>query len=1336
MSSSQRLLAWMAAACVVALAPAQQATAATVAASAPTSALDVAELRVNSLREPLGVDDTAPELSWELSGSGTGLVQKAYQVRAATTADGLDSPDLWDSGRVESVQSSNVAWQGDPLASRMPVHWQVRAWDGSGRATGWSEPAYFEMGLLDEADWSGEWVSNAEWVDRKPTPVVVDLPEQDARYVRLTTTQLGLPLIEGGSPAYRLQLAEIVVRDSDVPDAVLSAGAAVSATDPQRYPGQWEPRFLTDGSLTSNAAPRGYSSALYRSSTPTREVSLTIDLGSVVHLDQLLLYPRTDASTDDGRSPNFPRDFSVATAGADQVFAKVTQIDDQKEPPAYNVDMPAMPLLAKQFELDGDVASARLYITGLGIYDAQVNGKPISDAVLQPGNTDYHDRIPYTVNDVTDLVANGANSLSVELGAGTSIVPDVPDRHTKWSGILGPPKLLAQLEVSYADGTTDLIVSDDSWRTTLGPTVFSHWYGGEDYDARLEPAGWRKADADLSGWDPAVTTTPPTPTTKLTAQMSPPIEPVDRLQTVEVTEPVPGTYLFDLGTNIAGWPVLNVEGPAGTEITLKPGERLGDDGLVDQSTMLVGGQLYPPMLDHYTLSGRGPETWHPRFTYHGFRYLQVTGLPGEPSKNMVEAIVLRAANEESGTFRSSNALLNSVHGMVNRAIQGNMYSILTDCPDREKLGWLEEMHLVFGSIARNYDVAAYYRDQIRNIAEAQQGDGSVPAIAPLYYPVFGSDTDSRNEPNWGSAMVLVPWEMYETYGDLETLQQYYPNMQRYLGYLRGRAKGNLLDYGLGDWGALDKSTPKGVTASFGYYRSADTLSRIAEALGKPADAAEYRALADAIAAAFNAKYLDTGKHSYGSGSQASDALALDLGIVPEEHEAAVLEHLIGSVEGEGNYLTVGEIALPSILRVLTAASREDLIFDAVTETKRPGYGYAVVHGATALPEYWDGVTGYGSQNHFMMGAIDEWFSDTLAGIRQQPGTVGFRELLIAPRVVGNLTNAEASYETPYGTVSSGWQLEGRSLHLDVTVPANTTAVVEVPTSPGQPDASGSRGARKVGRTDTATLFEVGSGEWKFLSHVTERVPEDRLQLDVQGPETTVPVVSGRSSEAVFSVHNLADEPVTLSATATASEGFAVEQPGTVEVPAHRTVEVPVRVTRESDTATGGEVTLTIGGETVTATLEATDNLLRLADPAASSTHSKWSVAGLTDGRTEGQDDYDVWNSGADGWNDATGGAFPDWVSGTWDEPVEVERVVMRTVGSTTAPAERFGLRDYDVQAMVDGEWQTVATVRGNTAATVTSTFPAVRASGLRLWITDSNDHNYSRIVELEAYGTP
>jgi alpha-L-rhamnosidase len=421
--------------------------------------------------------------------------------------------------------------------------------------------------------------------------------------------------------------------------------------------------------------------------------------------------------------------------------------------------------------------------------------------------------------------------------------------------------------------------------------------------------------------------------------------------------------------------------------------------------------------------------------------------------------------------------LNDIHRIINRAIQSNMLSIFTDCPDREKLGWLADMQLIFGSITRNYDVAAYVRTVVRNMAEAQTAEGLVPDFVPEY-TVYGGGL--RDDPNWGNAMILAPWDLYVTYGDSRTLETYYSNMQRYLAYLGRKAPNDLLDYGLGDWNSAAPGLPVGVTASYGYYRAADVMARTAGLLGRTEDARTYAALVHNIAAAFNARYLDTANHTYAGGEQGADALALDMGIVPDNQREAVLAHLIASIRGVGNHALVGIVALPALFRALSAAGRDDVIYDIATQTTNPSYGYQLSRGATSLAEDWQGADTDASQNHMMLGAIDEWFTAGLAGIQQAPGAAGYDNLIIKPAILGRLTQVKGSYQTQNGEVVCEWTRQDRRLHLDVTIPDNTTATIYVPISGGA-SITAEQGIQPLERQDGRAIYRVGPGRYSFYA---------------------------------------------------------------------------------------------------------------------------------------------------------------------------------------------------------------------------------------------------------------
>ncbi len=1014
-------------------------------------AVRVGRLRTGSMRNPLGIGTAQPQLSWQVTSDRPGARQTAYRILVASSRARLRTgrPDLWDSGRVPAHAATGVRYAGAALHSRDRAYWKVQVWDERHRASAWSGIATFEVGLLEPADWTAQWIGNPGWdaVDKPTPPVTLSLPAQEARYLRLSVTKLGLPLKEGWpDPVSRLQLAEIEVVDSAQPDTDLALHAGVSATDVYPAPGSWLPEYLTDGKTSGDTAPLGFTSLEHHgqdvSATP---ILVTLDLGAARTFDRVLLYPRTDVRTADGQTPNFPVDFTVQVAdSADGPFTVAATVTDQS-PPEPAPTPTALPVFALPFETSGKVDHARLYITGLGIWSATVNGRAVSNAVLEPGNTDYVKHLDYATLDVTDLLHDGANAMGVSLGTGIYDTLTYNARYAKFNARIGPPKLLAQLEISYADGSRHTVGTDTGWRTTDGPTTFSNWYGGEDYDARRLPLGWDEPGADLSGWSAAGASQPPSATTVLRARSGPAIEAVDRMPAETVTEPTPGVYVFDLGTNIAGWPELTVRAPAGTVVTMRPAELRKADGTIDYAS--TGNPIY----DRYTLRGDGDETWHPEFIYHGFRYLQVEGLPSAPRRDALSGIVLRTANDKAGSFDCSNGLLNDIHRIIDRATQGNMFSVLTDCPTREKLGWLEEDHLVFDTVTRNYDIAAYGYDIVQAMADAQLDNGLVPDIAPEY-TVFGGGF--RDDPNWGNAMVLVPLSLYRAYGELDLLDTYYPNMARYVDYLASRASGNLLDYGLGDWATINATTPTGVTATFGYFRAVDGLRQIAGALGRADDEARYAAQAAAIGAAFHATYFDAAHNTYATGSQCSDALALDMGVVPADVRAAVLDHLVANLRDNGYHLNLGEIGLPSLFDVLSAAGRDDVIYQVATRTTQPSYGAMLARGATSLTEFWDGS---GSQNHFMLGAIDKWFTAGLTGIGQASGSAAFRELVIAPAVVGDLTHVSGRYETPYGTVRSEWRRSGRRLTLEVSVPVGATATVRLP---GQRDRGAGSGTHR------------------------------------------------------------------------------------------------------------------------------------------------------------------------------------------------------------------------------------------------------------------------------------
>lgn len=731
----------------------------------------------------------------------------------------------------------------------------------------------------------------------------------------------------------------------------------------------------------------------------------------------------------------------------------------------------ALPVLGEDFVLPSDVRRARLYASGAGVFSIDLNGSPASADVLSPGYSTWDVRVGAVVWDVTALLRPGSNAIRVRLGTGISWVSPLEGRYTKLSTLALAPRALVQLEMVLADGTTTVVRSGRDWMATTGSVVGSHWYGGEDRDLRLDDGN----GAIDGSWVPASVLGDAALHEPWWSE-HPPLRVTERIPAVEVTRLDDGTRIVDFGLNVAGWPVLNLgSGPAGDEVTIWPAEMLGDDGRVDQHSIGM------PTWDSVTTRTEAAQ-WHPRFVYHGFRYLEVRGLAGRAAE--FEAWVIRASNDSAGGLASSDAFIATLHTIIDRAVQGNMYSVFTDCPNREKLGWVEQLYLCFEAVARNYDVNAHLRDALCHIRDAQLADGSITSIAPETVSfagiALGGDPDPfRSDVNWGGVIAFLPWRLYENYGDPTVLETNWNAISRYGDYLASRADSGILDFGLGDWIAIDTSTPRALVATFGYIRFAETAARIAKVLGRYADEDRFVHVADVARAAVAARFLNA-DGTWGSGSQASYALALDLGIADEY----AFERLLDVIEANAGCVSVGENSWPSLLAVLHARGRDDVIDRMVRTVDGPGYGWQIMHGATALAESWQGAAGAkfeNSQNHFMLGMVHDWLHTDIAGLAQAAGSIGWRRLRVRPTPVGAVGSMSTEYETPYGRAAVNWTRSEAGFALDVLVPPGCSAVVDVPLLNGVGAVAHDGADRVAADSDGYDRFEVASGEWRFTS---------------------------------------------------------------------------------------------------------------------------------------------------------------------------------------------------------------------------------------------------------------
>lgn len=995
----------------------------------------VVDLRVDGRPDqPLGLDNPHPLLSWRFAETRSAAAdrQTAYQIQVRDRGR-----VVWDSGKVTSAIQSGIRYAGRALTSRQRLVWQVRAWDADRRASAWSRPSTWEMGLLDQEDWGdARWIEYPGRAENQPMPIfarqfTVD-PRRKVTEARLYLSGVGLhlPTVNGRkltdevlAPGYSNYQLSSEYRAYDVTGELRRGGNTVGVrlgNGPA-----YVRRSVTNPAVGRNAPYSWWQSQLKGSGV----LAADVDAGATT--------------------------------------ARLNNVANYHVGGTINVDTG-----------DGGVNLESRVITAIG-----------TDSItFTPGLTKPHPA-------GATVTGSGNNIAASDPSAGAAVTP----------------RFIARLEIAYATGRTEVIVSDREWRTALGPLVTDAWYSGSDHDARREQPGWDEPGSDLSaaakrrdgspaGWIAAGIAPPPNLATKLVGRTAPPITIASRHRTVTVTNPAPGTWVFDLGQNIVGFPQLTLpQGvPAGTTIRISPAESLAADGTVDQASLMGGGgRRGTDLFNTYTTAGLpGGETWRPDFNYFGMQWVQVTGLPEGfvPTTDMITGLRVQAETPLAGEVATSNARVNRIHRMAWYSFAGNIMSVFTDCPGREKLSYPADYTMPMGSIHRNFDLSAYLRTHERHLVEGQSiADTPMRGNVALKTPVYDWGYEGRfgDEINWGDAIILVPGFLRQLYGDTSTAARYYEPMVRFADYIaRQKAVGNIVDAALADWVSADQTSGK-ITGTWGYYVMIRELASLAASIGRAADAEKYTALAEDIKTAFNAAFWDPAQRRYvadGKATQAAQALALDAGLAPSPERQAVLDALVELVyafhpEGDGPHFSGGTIGMAPIVRALSAGGRDDVLWDLIQENEQPSYGYfmeptvANPGGMTTIGERWNRGD---SKNHMILAQIEEWFHAGLAGIRAADGTVAYRELVIQPKVVGDLTYVRGSYATPQGEARSEWKRDGDRLRLSVTVPPNTTAEVWLPTLGGKAGATPHRA--KFLRTDGGyAVYRVPSGTYAFTT---------------------------------------------------------------------------------------------------------------------------------------------------------------------------------------------------------------------------------------------------------------
>ncbi len=739
------------------------------------------------------------------------------------------------------------------------------------------------------------------------------------------------------------------------------------------------------------------------------------------------------------------------------------------------------PLLRRVFRVQGPVADARAYVCGLGYYEFHLNGRKVSDAVLHPAFTHYDKRALYTVHDITGLLAEGDNAAGIMLGTGWY------DHHGKdgWGYVQAPwrdeCKALVQIEIRYADGTATQMVSDADWHAATGPVLFDGLRHGEIYDAREEKRDWADAGGDPRAWQAVRIARPPGGV--LRAQLMPPCRVIETLRPVSVRQLRPGVYIVDAGRNVVGWARLRVNGPAGTEVVMRYAELLGADGDIHTENIAwVDKEIF--QTDTYILRGEGEETWEPRFTYHGFQYIQLSGLPQPPGPDTVKICIVSTDLPLEGYFSSSDDLLNRIHGICLASTRGNFHGFPTDCPHREKLGWTADGHLAAEQILHNFDAAAAYGKWLDDFTDCQRASGAFPAVVPTCG--FGYNWGSG--PAWDSAYILIAWYLYLYRGDTEILRRHFPGMLAYLRFLAGMATGHIIHHGLGDWspptGAVGDANrcPASFTNTAYYHSDVRIVARIAGLIGETAEAARLDALADRIRHAFRAHYIDAETGHLRNRTQTAIACFLYHGLAEAHEKPALGAMLLREIEAHDGHLDCGILGTKALMNTLTDLGFAETALKIATRRTFPGWGHWIERGATTIWESWGGG---GSQNHVMYSDIGAWFYKTLAGIRLDPEHPGFRHVVIKPWPVGNLQQVDGAILTPYGRLHSAWHRTETRFEMEVCIPANCTATVWLPAcGTGEWEEGGrplveSEGVAVCGIEEGRTLLNVVSGCYHF-----------------------------------------------------------------------------------------------------------------------------------------------------------------------------------------------------------------------------------------------------------------
>ncbi|HVT92770.1 MAG TPA: family 78 glycoside hydrolase catalytic domain [Bryobacteraceae bacterium] len=1024
------------------------------------------KLRTDYLENPLGLDSSTPRFSWQSDSDARNWRQNAYEILVASSAERLKAgtADVWDSGKQLSPESVGIPYAGPKLESRRRYFWGVRVWGGEGSepASSLAAPVWWETGLMNAEDWTAQWITRAnpeEAADRAGMRWIwvagenaLNVAPKTAASFRTTITLAEKPV---RAALFILAHAEYKVTVNghetgakkdwsdfdrqDIADRLVAGKNVIEVGMSTLEPPFWMPRKKDAG------APAGIT-VLIKAVRPNGELE------------------------------RFFSDGGWEAKGAASAGWKPAQVvaglDDNRFGGAGPLPQPAA-LLRKDFAAARQIRSARIYATALGSYRLFVNGQRVSGDVLTPEFTDYRKRVFYQTYDVTSLVRRGKNTIGALLGDGWYSSPLI------WTGIhLYPPpnRLRAQLEILYGDGTRETVNSDQSWETSESAILHSAIYAGETYDARLEQPGWNKPGFEGKGWAQAVVGASPGIT--ISSPVTAPVQVGESITPKTVTRGANGAYIFDMGQNMVGWVTLRVKGAAGTRVRLRFAEILNPDGSIYRANLRNADAT-----DLYTLRGGGEEVFAPHFTFHGFKYVEVTGYPGKPDLTAITGNVVGSLNQPpTGTLSTSSELVNKMWKIGIWGQRGNFLSIPTDCPQRdERLGWTGDAEAFWRTGAYNFDIAAFTRKYMLDMIDAQTPEGAFPNVAPDLLPFPGF----VGAPGWGDAGVIIPWTAWKQYGDTQFIRENWEPMRRWMDFIARNNPNYLREKGVGpdfsDWLAPDERSPKPLVATAYWALIAGMMTQMARAVGEDSDAARYAALEDHIRAAYQHAFVkDNGEVS--GGTQTAYLLTLYTRMAPPALEQTMVNNLVKDIESRNWHLSTGFLGTPFLLFTLSRHGRADAAYRLLLNETYPSWGYMLSKGATTWWERWNGDTGdpaMNSYNHYAFGSVVAWVYRVVAGIDTSAAAPGFREITIRPLLDSRITHARGEYDSVRGKIISDWKgTASGPFSINVTIPPNTTARVFLPaianaqvTEDGKPVPAETK--------DGSYVVAVGSGSYHF-----------------------------------------------------------------------------------------------------------------------------------------------------------------------------------------------------------------------------------------------------------------